>query len=263
MSRKALLIGINYCGTSSELRGCINDILNIRHLLITEFQLEEKNIIMLSEAAGSSSLLPTKTNILNHIQWLVADAKPDSKLFFHYSGHGSHVPDRNKDENDGQDETLCPLDYATNGLILDDLLKQVLIDPLPKGCNLFALIDACHSGTALDLRVNYLFHNTKNKEQYSIEIENRATESNGNVILCSAALDTQYAADSFLSGKNQGAFTYAFIKSFADIKAIGMKMSIFNLMKTITQNLKYRKFEQDAKLSSSHLIDLTTPLTII
>ena len=33
---KALLIGINYAGTSSALRGCINDVHNIRELLVSE-----------------------------------------------------------------------------------------------------------------------------------------------------------------------------------------------------------------------------------
>jgi hypothetical protein len=32
--RKALLIGINYIGTRSELRGCINDVHNVRNFLM-------------------------------------------------------------------------------------------------------------------------------------------------------------------------------------------------------------------------------------
>ena len=35
MTKIALLIGINYYGTSAELRGCINDVNNINNYLIS------------------------------------------------------------------------------------------------------------------------------------------------------------------------------------------------------------------------------------
>ena len=37
MSKFALLIGINYKGTSNELNGCINDVMNMRDVLIKHF----------------------------------------------------------------------------------------------------------------------------------------------------------------------------------------------------------------------------------
>ncbi len=49
---KALLIGINYAGTSSALRGCINDVHNIRELLVSEgFQPKD-----MAQISGKSSL---------------------------------------------------------------------------------------------------------------------------------------------------------------------------------------------------------------
>ena len=42
MSKKALLIGINYIGTSSALNGCINDVENIKRYLLTKDYREEK-----------------------------------------------------------------------------------------------------------------------------------------------------------------------------------------------------------------------------
>jgi metacaspase-1 len=262
MSRKALLIGINYCGTSSELRGCVNDCLNIRHMLINKFQVKESDIVLLTEASNDLNLIPTKANIITQMKKLVEGANSESRLFFHYSGHGSFIPDRNGDENDGHDEALCPLDY-NKGLIVDDELRQVLINPLPKGCNLFAIIDACHSGTALDLRANYLFHNRKNKERYRIEIEKNMPDANANIILLSGCLDSQTSMDCFLNGNYTGALTFAFIKSYNDLKSTNKEISIYNLIQTITDNLKVRKFEQDAKISTGRLIDLSTPLTII
>jgi hypothetical protein len=42
--------------------------------------------------------LPTRQNILASMQWLVQGAQPGDSLFFHYSGHGGSVRDRNGDE---------------------------------------------------------------------------------------------------------------------------------------------------------------------
>ena len=82
------------------------------------------------------------------------------------------VKDRDGDEEDGYDETICPLDYQQSnisllynmekhisinyelnldGSIVDDILHDKLVKPLPPGCRLTALMDCCHSGTGLDL----------------------------------------------------------------------------------------------------------------
>lgn len=72
-------------------------------------------------------------------------------LVFHYSGHGGQKKDENGDEVDGFDETILPLDYEQEGIILDDEINETIVRPLPCGAKLHAIIDACHSGTVLDL----------------------------------------------------------------------------------------------------------------
>lgn len=70
---------------------------------------------------------------------------------FHFSGHGSQQRNYTGDEIDGYDETLCPLDFETQGMIVDDEINETMVKPLPHGVRLHAIIDACHSGTMLDL----------------------------------------------------------------------------------------------------------------
>lgn len=70
---------------------------------------------------------------------------------FHYSGHGSQQRNYNRDERDGYDETICPLDFVTQGMIVDDEINTTIVRPLPSGVKLHAIVDACHSGTVLDL----------------------------------------------------------------------------------------------------------------
>merc|ERR1711862_162715 len=60
------------------------------------------------------------------------------------------------DEEDGYDETLCPLDYKTAGQIRDDDLLRRLIKPMPQGVLMTCVMDACHSGTVLDLPYNFI-----------------------------------------------------------------------------------------------------------
>ena len=58
-------------------------------------------------------------------------------------------------ELDGFDETLCPVDFLQEGMIVDNDLNSILVWPLKNGVTLHALVDACHSGTILDLSYVY------------------------------------------------------------------------------------------------------------
>ncbi|ORX39480.1 peptidase C14 [Piromyces finnis] len=153
--RKALLIGINYVNKPYELHGCINDARYIYSFLKENYDFKEENCRILTEDADDESLIPTKKNIINSMKWLVSGAKPGDSLFFHYSGHGLSFVDEDGDEIDGLDESILPVDYETNGVILDDEIHDLLVKPLPKGCLLTALADCCHSGTVLDLPYSY------------------------------------------------------------------------------------------------------------
>ncbi|KAI5950633.1 casA [Candida margitis] len=157
--KKALLVGINYIGTQNQLRGCINDVNNVERFLLSH-GFSEDNIVKLTDDQRTQRAIPTRQNILDAVQWLVKDAKPNDSLFFHYSGHGGQTEDQpdqygNYDEDDGYDEVIYPLDFQTNGFIIDDLLHDMMIKTLPPGCRLTALFDSCHSGSVLDLPYMY------------------------------------------------------------------------------------------------------------
>lgn len=105
----------------------------------------------LSEEERDPYRIPTKHNIRMAMYWLVQGCQAGDSLVFHYSGHGSQQRNYTGDEVDGFDETLCPLDFETQGMIVDDEINATLVRPLPRGAKLHAIIDACHSGTMLDL----------------------------------------------------------------------------------------------------------------
>jgi hypothetical protein len=94
---------------------------------------------------------PTKDNILAAMRWLVADAKAGELLYLHYSGHGSQQRDTSGDEEDRQDECICPLDMDSKGMIIDDDIRKI-VDLVPEGAYCLMEMDCCHSSSAADLR---------------------------------------------------------------------------------------------------------------
>jgi metacaspase-1 len=48
--------------------------------------------------------------------------------------------DDHGEEDDGNDEALCPLDYDTAGMLRDDDLYEILVKPLPNGVRMVSLV---------------------------------------------------------------------------------------------------------------------------
>jgi metacaspase-1 len=105
-----LLIGINYSSdASSKLNGCINDIDNMKEVLVKQYGYESSNIIMLRD--DTPSRMPTRNAILAAFQSIVKASKSESctEIWIHYSGHGTIVRDRNGDEESGRDSAIVPV----------------------------------------------------------------------------------------------------------------------------------------------------------
>lgn len=256
MLNKALLIGINYVGTESELKGCINDVIHMKQYLLSEgFQNSE--IHMLTEA----SIVPTNRNIVSELEWLCQGATENSNLFLHYSGHGGSVYDGSSEESDHRDETICPVDCDTKGQIKDDVLRTY-IDKLPAGCKLTAIFDCCHSGTVLDLRYNWT-GNPKYAGSYIIET-NTEKETKAHVMVLSGCLDAQTSADTFEEGKAQGALTYAFLASVVKCRSKGREIvSCDTMLKCLDKFLHSKGYEQKPQLSCGLYSDLTKPFMVL
>jgi len=148
-TKRAVLIGINYTGQQGELSGCHNDVGNIMDYLINAEGFKEKNITVLMD--DNENIEPTRDNILAAYRQIVEQSEAGDVVFSHYSGHGGQMEDEDGDEDDGFDETLCPVDYESAGQIVDDDLFQCFVRPMKAGVTVTCLMDCCHSGTVLDL----------------------------------------------------------------------------------------------------------------
>ncbi len=138
--RKALLVGIN-AYASAPLRGCVNDVKQVKDLLAKYYGFADADAKVLLDRDA------TVKAIKDGLKWLAeGGSDPDAVRVFHFSGHGYFVPDQNGDEPDGRDECLVPYDYESAGFLTDDTLKK-LYDKFPASGNLTLLMDCCHSGT--------------------------------------------------------------------------------------------------------------------
>ncbi|XP_038683534.1 metacaspase-1-like [Tripterygium wilfordii] len=193
--KRALLCGVSYRQRKFKLKGTVNDVNNIESLLITTFRFPPENIIVLTEKEQNKDLSPTKKNIQRYLKWLVADCQKGDSLVFYFSGHGLRQPDFNQDEQDGFDETICPVDFMEEGMIHDNEINSTIVQPLTEGVTLHAIIDACHSGTMLDLIHIY---DTEKKEWTDNRPPNPSIwkgTKGGLAISISACEDHEFAAD--------------------------------------------------------------------
>lgn len=115
--RRAILIGINYVGQKGELRGCHNDVKNIKNYLTAVHGFPESDMLVLMDDGRHHS--PTRRNIEDAFHRIVQYSRDGDIVFIHFSGHGSRVVDVSGDESDGYDETIIPLDYKSAGQIID------------------------------------------------------------------------------------------------------------------------------------------------
>lgn len=158
-TQRALLVGINYSKTrgARPLSGCVNDTRLVHKLLSEKFNFDDDGIWAMTDEPVDfggpcvRQFNATKRNIMNGMRWLVNGANSGDSLFFHFSGHGSQVRDLDGDELDGWDEVILPSDYPTAGHILDDDIHKIMVRGLCKGARLTVLVDACSSGTIMDL----------------------------------------------------------------------------------------------------------------
>lgn len=142
--RKALCIGIDeYPNSRDQLAGCVAD----AGSWATE--LERAGFAVHSIVNADA----TRENILLRMLEMVSGSVSGDVLVIQYAGHGTTAPDLDGDETasgqvgNTEDEALCPVDFRSGELIIDDDLGLVW-DVLPEGVALTLFFDSCHSGSA-------------------------------------------------------------------------------------------------------------------
>lgn len=265
MARKALLVGVNDYHGISDLRGCVNDVTNMRSILKTYLGFTNSDIRVLLDSRA------TKANIITRLNQMVASAKSGDFLVFHFSGHGSQIRDRDEQDElvDRMDELICPYDMNwDNGYITDDLLNSIF-KKLPSGVLLEVFLDSCHSGTGLrsldfgrpanlgpehptlyrylppppDIECRF------EGEEDALQPIRRLFRSKGrdavHHILWAGCKDSQTSADAYINNAYNGAFTYFFCKHIRDTNGSASRQE---LLTRIRASLKHGGYSQIPQL---------------
>lgn len=250
--KKAFLVGINdYPGTSNDLMGCVNDVQNMQDLLVSMFGFPAESVRLITDRQG------TTANILKGLENLVSGVHSGDLLVFHYSGHGSQIPDTSGDESDEFDEILCPYDLDWKSKVIRDDDLNRIFETLPAGIHLEVLLDCCHSGTGLRLmggnNGGYLRRRflapPKELMQGVGERAVRVTSIRPTKVrvLWAACRSDQYAADALLDGKYGGAFT-TFLCNL--VRQANGSIHRKDLIKALRTELKKGGFEQVPQLEA-------------
>lgn len=263
MARKALLVGINDYKGISDLRGCVNDVTNIRNILKTYFGFRNSDIHVLLDSRA------TEKNIEVRLKDMVKGAKSGDFLVFHFSGHGSQIRDWDGDElSDSMDELICPYDMDWDGTYITDDKLNKIFSKLKNNVLLEVFLDCCHSGTGLreaslgrpaDLGPE---HPTLNRflpppADIACRLEGEEDEIKElrkfvppkklkkTHILWAGCRDNQTSADAYIDGDYNGAFSYYLCKH---IRKSNGQIARNELIARIRNSLSYNGYSQVPQL---------------
>ena len=192
---RALLVGIDkYPDGIPSLRGCVNDVNRFKSVLTQSCGVPAGSIRTLTDSQA------TRAGIMAAFEkQLVNGVKAEDSVIFYFSGHGSHTPDLNGDERDGEDEALCPYDIDSkrpDTWLTDDVVRHML-SRVPTS-NVLVVLDCCHSGTAVrqketpeftDTRGLRIGFKTKTKQNADSKFFRRARSSAKQYVLAAAGPD--------------------------------------------------------------------------
>ena len=154
--KRAVIVAVGDYPATSGIRSvhAANDIPLIKSAL-QKLGFKPQDIQVLKDAQA------TKAGIIKAITTQLIDkSKPGDVAYFHFSGHGQQIQDKDGDEVDGFDEALLPYDalmefipglYEGQNHLADDelgLLYNRLQKKLGANGHFLLTIDACHSGTS-------------------------------------------------------------------------------------------------------------------
>ena len=143
---RALCVGINRYPTA-PLAGCVAD--------AQEWQATFKQLGF-TDVATLIDQQATRYAISNQLTHLITESRLGDVVAFQFAGHGTQLRDLDGDEasgdSPGQDEALCPIDFAEGHFLIDDDLAQIF-NRIPDGVNVTCFTDCCHSGTITRLAI--------------------------------------------------------------------------------------------------------------
>ena len=246
MNKKyAVVVGLNYPGTSAELRGCVNDAVDWTTLLHAEHY---EVVALLNDAGTKEAILDQLREFTERLDW-------GDQLTFTFSGHGTWLPDTSGDEPDARDEALCAADLWEGGLITDDEL-DLIFSERAFGSHVLMLSDSCHSGSVS----RFANLGTSAQKRFlhpavfgEAEVNAHEPPVGRGVMrppsvssLVSGCADNEYSYDAYIRGRYNGAFTRAALDTYQ------REIQLGNWHEAIREILPSDYYPQTPQLTTSH-----------
>lgn len=213
---RTLFFGLNrYPG--APLRGCVNDVTDMRRELEASYRGSETETRALLDGDATTS------NMKDALRWL-ADTPEGARKFLHYSGHGAQVESRF--EVDGYLEVVCPIDFdwSPERMVTDKDFVEIFYKA-KRGSPFTWISDSCHSGDldrsmarlGAPLQIAraypslpYQLLKVHKKMRRSLR---REIEEMFDVAFISGCRSDQTSADTVVDGRPCGALTSYFLKT--------------------------------------------------
>jgi hypothetical protein len=251
MSSYGLLIGIDYKNNKKlKLNSCIDDVNNMGNILKHVYHFD--NVDILTDEHNPANV--NGSNIIMKIYEiaLLTNKQNIKNIWIHFCGHGCYIHDTDDDDHYHKDECIVPIDYEQNGIITDDLIKNIC-KYFNKNTNVIFVFDWCHSGTIGDLEYKYFF--AKNNKLYLQQISTSYSTNENNVIILSGCKDNQISIESYKMFSNKNHFSGALTSSIIKMLSINKNVCIFQLLKQILYIMKAKGLKQIPQLSSNFIIN--------
>ncbi|WP_263081796.1 caspase family protein [Endozoicomonas sp. Mp262] len=257
-----LLVAQNYTHSKyTNLKGCINDAINLRYFL-KKMGYPEKNIRLITDEKQNI----TTEQVIDEIEQIANKTTRHwmdwNTVIIAFSGHGSSSKERKtSQEKDKRDELLV----CGDGCISDNKLHE-LLKLFDRKCNVFFSFDTCHSATMLDLQ--YICRSEWNADTAEFRLKrdknSKYSYIAANVVMISGCRDSQTSADALLQNperretryfsrlnwSRQGAYTNTLLKL---LKKSHANYKLLSLPLHLSESL-HKRFKQRPVLSSSFYI---------
>ncbi|CAI7572670.1 unnamed protein product [Penicillium pancosmium] len=210
-----------------NLRGCVNDVQEIKKFLQNEFQLHELHV--LTSSLHSSGLKEPACRLPT----ISEEARAGDLFYFHFSGHGARLqPTIKSPPGRSADPSLLTMDFgygrpALRGWQLNEWLKLLS----EKQVHVVVTLDSCYSGGSW--RADSLYRtpgrwnnilNTPADEEAITETTTESTSRDGDLeeswslnpkgfTLMAACTQHELASELIFNGKHYGAFTHGLLTS--------------------------------------------------
>jgi hypothetical protein len=165
-----LIVGIDEYAIWPKLNNCVKDAKDVRGILTTKYQFNEKNVFELYNENG------TYENLRNELIKIKNSITPYDNLIIYYAGHGFY----DEEWDNGYWVPVNAHESATNEFIQTSVIFNYLIKINAK--HIFLIADACFSGSLFNTNaISYKENDDKTPSRWAFSSGNIEVVADGAV----------------------------------------------------------------------------------